>query len=246
VLCKRVLALLATGDPALTITYAGFTGTDGIPNIDTPPVIATTAVQLSDVGVYPITVSGGSDNNYTFIYIAGTLTITKIDQTIVWGHSPEKLLIGEEYTLEAVSSSTLTVLFESLDNNIASVTGSIIKGVADGTVQIRAYHPGDQNYNAAEIFVSTEVYSTHKDIMHLFTPNNDGFNDLWELPELSSWGKCDVRVYNRWGKLVHADADYNNQWDGTSNGAPLPEGAYYFVIKTENVGVVKGTVNVVR
>jgi gliding motility-associated-like protein len=82
--------------------------------------------------------------------------------------------------------------------------------------------------------------------MHLFTPNNDGFNDLWELPDLVTWGKCDVKVYNRWGKLVFADANYNNLWDGTSNGSPLPEGAYYFVIKTENAGTVTGTVNIVR
>ena len=91
-----------------------------------------------------------------------------------------------------------------------------------------------------------EIYSTHKDIMNLFTPNNDGFNDLWELPELVSWGKCQVRVFNRWGKLVFADDNYNNTWDGTSNGKPVPEGPYYFVIKTENNGTVKGTVNIVR
>ena len=114
-------------------------------------------------------------------------------------------------------------------------------------MQIRAYHPGDQNYNASEVFASTEVYSsTHKDIMHLFTPNNDGFNDYWELPDLAEWGKCDVRVFTRTGKLVYANKNYNNDWDGTSNGNPVPEGAYYFVIKTEKAGDVKGTVNIVR
>jgi gliding motility-associated-like protein len=198
------------------------------------------------MGTYPITISGGSDNNYTYLYVPGTLEITKTPQTIVFDHSPEKLLIGENYTLEAISTSGLPVLFESLDNNIASVSGTIITGISKGTVQIRAFNAGDQNYNAAEIFATVEVYSTHKDIMHLFTPNSDGINDLWELPELSAWGKCDVRVYNRWGKLIYANRNYNNQWDATSNGNPVPEGAYYFIIKTERAGVVKGTVNIVR
>ena len=97
-----------------------------------------------------------------------------------------------------------------------------------------------------EAFDTVEIYSTHKEIMHLFTPNNDGINDQWELPDLATWGKSEVKVFNRWGKLVFADADYNNLWDGTSNGSPLPEGPYYFVIKTENAGVVKGTLNIVR
>jgi gliding motility-associated-like protein len=82
--------------------------------------------------------------------------------------------------------------------------------------------------------------------MYLFTPNNDGINDLWELPLLSTWGKCDVRVFNRWGKLVFASPDYHNEWNGTSDGSPVPEGAYYFIIKTENNGIIKGTINLVR
>jgi gliding motility-associated-like protein len=232
--------------PSLTYTISGFVNSEIIQVLDLLPSIQTTAALNSPMGTYPITISGGSDNNYTYLYVPGTLEITKTPQTIVFDHSPEKLLIGENYTLEAISTSGLPVLFESLDNNIASVSGTIITGISKGTVQIRAFNAGDQNYNAAEIFATVEVYSTHKDIMHLFTPNSDGINDLWELPELSAWGKCDVRVYNRWGKLIYANRNYNNQWDATSNGNPVPEGAYYFIIKTERAGVVKGTVNIVR
>jgi gliding motility-associated-like protein len=129
---------------------------------------------------------------------------------------------------------------------LATVSGDILTGVSRGNVQIRAYNAGDQNYTAAEAMATVEIYSTHKDVMHLFTPNNDGINDQWELPELAAWGKCDVKVYNRWGQLVFADKDYHNQWEGISKGSQLPEGAYYFIVITENAGEVKGTVNVVR
>jgi len=174
------------------------------------------------------------------------LTVNKIAQSISFTDVPVKLLVKDSYPLEAISTSGLPVLFESSDNTIASLTGNLLTGVSKGNVQIRAYNSGDQNYTAAEIFVSVEIYSTHKDILYLFTPNNDGFNDYWELPDLPSWGKCDVKVYNRWGKLVFSDPDYNNLWDGTSSGNPLPEGAYIFIIKTQNAGTVKGTVNIVR
>jgi gliding motility-associated-like protein len=98
----------------------------------------------------------------------------------------------------------------------------------------------------AEATITVEVISTHRNIMYLFTPNNDGFNDLWEIPELESYGRCSVRVYNRWGKLVFSSPDYHNEWDGTSDGVNLPPAAYYFIIKTEKPETITGTVNIVR
>jgi gliding motility-associated-like protein len=174
------------------------------------------------------------------------LTITPIDQTITFTDVPEKLFVGKTYTLAATSTSGLEVLFESLNPQIASVSGNQITGVSKGTVQIKAYNQGNQNYNPAETLASAEVYSTHRDIMNLFTPNNDGFNDLWEIPDLASYGKSDVKVYNRWGKLVFSSSSYDNTWNGTSDGKDLPEGAYYYVIKTQNSGTITGTVNIVR
>jgi gliding motility-associated-like protein len=214
--------------------------------IDQAPTVQTTAGTSSNVGSYSLIPSGGSDNNYTFTYVNGTLTITKQQQTITITGLPEKLQVGSTCQLTASSTSGLTVSFECLDAAIASVTGTTLTGLSRGTARIRAFHAGDQNYEAAEATATIEIKGSHKDIMNLFTPNGDGFNDYWELPKMDEWGKCDVRVYNRWGKLVYANPDYNNLWDGTSNGAPLPEGAYYFIINTENSGVVKGTLNIVR
>jgi gliding motility-associated-like protein len=174
------------------------------------------------------------------------LTVTRIQQVIIFTAIPEKLLVKDTYTLAAFSTSGLAVLFESLDPGFATVSGDLLTGVSAGEAQIRAYHAGDQNYDQAETTETVEIYSTHKNILYLFTPNNDGINDKWELPELSSWGKSSVKAYSRWGQLVYSEKDYNNLWDGTSNGSPLPEGAYYFIIDTENAGVVKGTVNLVR
>jgi gliding motility-associated-like protein len=62
-------------NPPLTVTYQGFEDGDGPAQLVAPPVISTTAVTDSPVGVYPITVSGAYDLNYNFSYIQGTLTI---------------------------------------------------------------------------------------------------------------------------------------------------------------------------
>ena len=233
-------------NPVLTFVISGFVNGETQSVLDVLPSIQTTSLQNSPAGSYQVTLSGGNDNSYNYVYVAGTLTITRIPQTIAFTDVPMRLLVKDTYTLSATSTSGLTVLFESKDVTKATIIGDLLTGISKGDVQIRAYNPGDQNYEAAEIFATIEIYSTHKDIIHLFTPNNDGINDYWELPDMPSWGKCDVRVYNRWGKLVFSDANYNNLWDGTSNGSPLPEGAYFYLIKTENSGNIKGTVNIVR
>ncbi|MEZ5324142.1 MAG: MBG domain-containing protein [Verrucomicrobiales bacterium] len=77
--------LRATGEinPPFTATYSGFVNGDS--TIATPPVLDTTADTLSIAGDYPITVTGGSDPNYTIVAVDGTLTVTdKHIPVITW------------------------------------------------------------------------------------------------------------------------------------------------------------------
>jgi gliding motility-associated-like protein len=64
-------------NPPLTLTYEGFTSGHSVADLDLLPQATTTATATSDVGTYTIEVSGGSDPNYTFSYVSGTLTVNK-------------------------------------------------------------------------------------------------------------------------------------------------------------------------
>jgi gliding motility-associated-like protein len=233
-------------NPSLTYTISGFVNNETITVLDELPSISTEAVQNSNAGNYGITLSGGNDNCYNYLFNNGVLSVAKIPQVITFSDVPAKILEKEVYTLVAISTSGLPVSFESMNTGSASVSIDQLTGLARGMAQVRAYNDGNVNYLPAEIFAEVEISTTHKDILHLFTPNNDGYNDTWEIPDISSYGICDVRIFNRWGKLVYANKNYDNLWDGTSNGAVLPDGAYYFIIKTQNSGTISGTVNIVR
>ncbi|MGM0947240.1 MAG: MBG domain-containing protein, partial [Bacteroidota bacterium] len=67
-------------NPVLTFTYTGLV--NGDTQVTTEPSISTTAVQSSNVGTYPITLEGGSDDNYTITLVNGTLTVSKKAVTI--------------------------------------------------------------------------------------------------------------------------------------------------------------------
>ena len=77
---------LTYGDPIPTVTpsYATFVSGDNAAGIDTPPTCTTTYTTTSVAGSSQTTTcSGGSDNNYSFSFVAGTVTINKADATVV-------------------------------------------------------------------------------------------------------------------------------------------------------------------
>ncbi len=68
-------------EPAYTFGYSGFVGGETSAVVDTPPV-CDAATFTGDAGPWPITCSGGVDNNYSFTYVAGTLAVAQKPVTI--------------------------------------------------------------------------------------------------------------------------------------------------------------------
>jgi gliding motility-associated-like protein len=69
---------------------------------------------------------------------------------------------------------------------------------------------------------------------NVFTPNNDGLNDVFYIPNLPEDDCNDqfegVEIYNRWGTLLFESKDRNFEW----NGKNATSGQYYFLIKYKN------------
>jgi len=84
-------------------------------------------------------------------------------------------------------------------------------------------------------------------IPNTFTPNGDGINDLWEIPSLIYYPKCQVSVFNRYGQQIFHSNGYTKAWDGTYNGKQIPGGTYYYLINLENgSSPYSGYVEVIR
>jgi gliding motility-associated-like protein len=85
---------------------------------------------------------------------------------------------------------------------------------------------------------------------NVFTPNGDGFNDVFEPKSFSDNLKnFRIRIYNRWGREVHkfdGDIEKWNGWDGHNT----PEGVYFWVIRFDDLFdrnyQTKGTVTLLR
>lgn len=65
-----------------------------------------------------------------------------------------------------------------------------------------------------------------------FTPNNDGFNDTWNISGLKNQLQAKVYIYNRYGKLLkQLNPSYSSGWDGTFKGVIMPNNDYWFTIE---------------
>jgi gliding motility-associated-like protein len=177
-----------------------------------------------------------------------TLVISKSVQSIItFDNIPEGLRVTEQYQLVASATSGLPVIFESSDPSIVSISGNTMTVKGDGTVTITAKQAGDNNYNsAADVTQSVITLPTFDNINSLFSPNGDGMNDSWHIPDMESYGVLQVIVYNRYGQEIYQSDSYKNDWDGTWNGYPLPSASYYYLINSSAKGMLKGVVNIVR
>ena len=77
-------------------------------------------------------------------------------------------------------------------------------------------------------------------IPNTFTPNNDGWNDVWKvILDLGCWVDIEFRIYNRWGGLVFEgygdNYDSYPYWDGSMQGGPsyVADGVYVYTFKAK-------------
>jgi gliding motility-associated-like protein len=90
-------------------------------------------------------------------------------------------------------------------------------------------------------------------VPNVFTPNGDGFNDVFRIEGVS--GQCDettIYVYNRWGQLYFQDNVPYFRWNGKDlKGIDAPEGVYYYILSTKKINTgqsqeMHGTISLIR
>ncbi len=84
-------------------------------------------------------------------------------------------------------------------------------------------------------------------VKNVFTPNRDGVNDTWVIEDILDNPINEVKVFNQAGKLVFSQRNYENDWDGTFDGEPIPAGTYYYEINIYNgESIIRGFLTILR
>jgi gliding motility-associated-like protein len=79
------------------------------------------------------------------------------------------------------------------------------------------------------------------------SPDQDGYNDYWEIEGLADFKNYKVVVFNQNGQEMYTVHNELPHWDGTWRGVPLPNGDYYYSLYFEDIGKsIFGTVSLKR
>jgi hypothetical protein len=132
--------------PVFTATYNGLVNGDTLTKLAQPVTFATTATASSATGNYPISITGGSDPNYSLTFNSGTLVVARAVLTIA-AENKTKVYGGPLPTLTAkykgfVNGDTPA----SLTVPITFYT-SVDARTPVGAYQIRITGGGSTNYN---------------------------------------------------------------------------------------------------
>jgi gliding motility-associated-like protein/uncharacterized repeat protein (TIGR01451 family) len=115
-----------------------------------------------------------------------------------------RLAVGEEYSFELVMKLQRMGTAEKL---VRAVWADSTLGANVALVEVKSS-------NVLDIKVTG------------FTPNGDGVNDYFEIPDLLSYPNNELTVFNRFSDRVYHMKNYANNWDG----ANVPNGNYYYLL----------------
>lgn len=82
------------------------------------------------------------------------------------------------------------------------------------------------------------IFGDDNSIINFISPNGDGINEFWQIPEIDRYQNCSVKVFFPDGRLVFEASPYRNNWAGTYNGNQLPQGSYLYQIDVNGDGIV--------
>ncbi|MDR0506902.1 MAG: T9SS type A sorting domain-containing protein [Dysgonamonadaceae bacterium] len=133
-------------NPELTYTVSGFKNGETQDVIDVLPSVTTSATPASDAGTYEITARDADDNNYSFSYQNGTLTVDKAALTVTANDATREY--GEEnpeltYTVSGFKNGETQDVIDVLP----SVTTAATPASDTGTYEITAHDADDNNYS---------------------------------------------------------------------------------------------------
>lgn len=95
--------------------------------------------------------------------------------------------------------------------------------------------------------INSIVDSNAIEIPNIISPNNDGVNDVWSIPqEYVSGTNTNVILMNSNGEIVLKTNDYQNNWPENVIDFKNINPVYYYIITTQEGKVKKGSITILK
>ncbi|MEJ8803469.1 glycine-rich protein [Pontibacter sp. H249] len=152
------------------------------------------------------------------------------------------------YTLVSGNGDTDNNLFEIRGDKVYLKSNKGLSGQLQFTFRVRSTDPY-QNTIEKTFTLSKGKYEVAEDklkIVNAFSPNNDGINDTWFIPELRFYNSVEVEVFDRSGVRIFHTTDPEKGWDGRSLNGQVLKGAFFYIVQVKDINLVKkGVVTII-
>ncbi|PTQ92666.1 gliding motility-associated-like protein [Mucilaginibacter yixingensis] len=137
----------------------------------------------------------------------------------------QTVFINETATLTAVGAGTWAQLGNA-PAVAAITTPTALKTEVTGLSVVGKYAFLRTNTAGCTDTAFVTVLPKKIDIPTVITPNGDGKNDTFTIPNIELFPGSQLIIVNRWGNEVYRSDSYQNTWTGEG----LSEGTYYYVL----------------
>ena len=172
---------------------------------------------VSQIGQYYVTyqnTASGCTSNSTISNVSEVLTV----QNFIIGQNNDDFSENETIIIEPFDAENNWTY--TLDYGTPQLS-NIFTSVQYGIHTITIFDPmGCVDYTEAFIVSGYPKY---------FTPNNDGYNDTWNVYGFDKAAQVSTVIFDRYGKLLKELKPDEAGWDGNYNNNPLPSTDYWFV-----------------
>ena len=178
-------------------------------------------ITVAEEGVYTLSVTN---------MVGALQCISTRSVSVFFSNPPIITDVTIEYEDDA--SNIISVILEEKGNfeyqldNQESQNSSIFYDLFPGEHTITVIDPNGCGVDFKEIVIVG--------FPKFFTPNADGVNDEWKVEGLSVLDNPVITIYDRYGKLLYQLNEDSSGWNGSFEGALLPESDYWFKLSYTN------------
>ncbi|MDP1744535.1 MAG: gliding motility-associated C-terminal domain-containing protein, partial [Bacteroidota bacterium] len=213
-------------------------------NINWTPISNTTALQPYDSLLQTTWYKAVTQNGNCPTDTSASVELTIVPNLVSAGNDTT-IFLGQSIQLNGTGNGTaLWSPIDGLDSiNIFNPTAT----PTVTTTYLLTVTDNNSCISKDSVLITIDLLEFDGTITNLFTPNGDGINDTWHIKDIEKYPESEVFVYNIYGKLIYTKKGYTNDWQGTYNGAEVPDGTYYYVLRFEdNDKISKGSLDILR
>jgi len=145
------------------------------------------------------------------------------------------------YALVNGQGDTDNSLFHIQNNALYLSSNNGLSGRTQFSIRVRTTDPYN-NSREQTFSLTKETYATaiaDLKIVNAFTPDNDGINDEWIIPELKFYNQVEIDVFDRAGVRLFHTTNPENGWNGKDlNGLAL-KGPFLYVVQVKDINLIK-------